>query len=93
MQIQSLLDAHFLIISIFRSPTASQFTQEDQEFLRTFDSREAGLGGLRNPLHLAAAISPLCLLLPKDLSKKHFHRQTLIEASVVTHPFRIFYNT
>jgi len=82
MEIQPLLEAHFLIILICRSPTASQFTQEDQEFLHTFDSREAGLGGLRNPLHLMAAISPLCLLLPNDLSKKSFHRQTLIEVTI-----------
>jgi len=70
------------MISIFRNTTSSQFTQDDQEFLRTFDSMEAGLGGLRNPLHLATAISPLFLLLPNDLSKKGFHRQTLIEVII-----------
>jgi len=67
---------------ISSSTSVSQFTQEDQEFLRTFDSREAGLGGLRNHLHLATAISPLYLLLPKDLSAKNFHRQTLMEVII-----------
>ena len=67
---------------IFSNTSVSQFTQDDREFLRTFDSREAGLGGLRNHLHLAAAISPLCLLLPNDLSSKNFHRQTLIEVTI-----------
>jgi len=72
----------FLMISIHRSPTTSQFTREDQEFLQLFDSKEAGLGGLRNPLHLAAAISPVCLLMPVNLAKKSFHRQTLIEVTI-----------
>jgi len=75
----------FLIISIHRSSTTSttsQFTREDQEFLQVFDTKEAGLGGLRNPLHLAAAISPVCLLMPVNLAKKSFHRQTLIEVTI-----------
>jgi hypothetical protein len=42
-----------------------------------------GLAGLRNPLHLALAISPLFLLLPQSLSKKHVNRKTLILVGVI----------
>jgi len=62
-----------------RSP---QFTQEDKDFLITYESSIDGLGGLRNPLHLALAISPLCLLVPKVISKKALNRKTLLEVSL-----------
>lgn len=42
-----------------------------------------GLAGLRNPLHLALAISPLFLLLPQSLAKKHVSRKTLILVGVI----------
>lgn len=41
-----------------------------------------GLAGLRNPLHLALAVSPLFLLLPQSLAKKHVSRKTLILVGV-----------
>ena len=73
--------------------TEVQFTQEDQEFLQSFNSREAGLGGLRNPLHLAAVISPVCLLMTVDLTKKGFHRQTLIEVTIYNLWIWVYSNT
>ena len=59
-----------------------QFTQEDKDFLIVFESSSDGLGGLRNPLHFALAISPLCLLVLKVLSKKSLNCKILLEVSV-----------
>jgi hypothetical protein len=73
---------NLVIFHYFRSPTATKFSEEDEEFLKSFDSNEAGLGGFRNHLHLATAISPLALLLPHDIAKKSFNRQVLIEVIV-----------
>ena len=55
--------------------------ENDREFLRKFDSSVRGLGSLRNSLHFALGITPICLLLPYDWSKATLNRRTLIEVS------------
>jgi hypothetical protein len=63
----------------------NQIDPDDVEYLEEYTKAAGGPGfaGLRNPLHLALAISPVFLLLPNALSKKHVNRKTLILACVV----------
>jgi hypothetical protein len=63
----------------------NQIDPDDIAYLEEYTKAAGGPGfaGLRNPLHLALAISPVFLLLPNAFSKKHVNRKTLILACVV----------
>lgn len=67
----------------------NQLDDDDIKFLNDYTKSVGGpgLAGLRNPLHLALAISPLFLLLPQSLSKKHVNRKTLILVGVINTTF------
>src|SRR5882762_805515 len=67
----------------------SQLDDDNIKFLNDYTKSIGGpgLAGLRNPLHLALAISPLFLLLPQSLSKKHVNRKTLILVGVINTTF------
>jgi hypothetical protein len=71
--------------------TENRLDDDDRKFLNDYTKSIGGpgLAGLRNPLHLALAISPLFLLLPQSLSKKHVNRRTLIQVCVNNTTFQM----
>ena len=74
---------HFFYFLANSDRNSQNLGEDDQEFLQKFDSSMRGLSSLRNFLHFALGMTPLCLLLPYDWSKVTLNWQTLIEVSSV----------
>lgn len=57
----------------------NQLSDEEMVFLREYATSKSGPGfaGLRNALHIALGLSPILLLLPLTLTKKHLNKKTL----------------
>lgn len=73
--------------------TDNQLDDEDMEFLKEYAKstiKGPGFAGLRNPLHIALGLTPLCLLLPQSFSKKHVNRKTLTQVGVMNTAFWIW---
>jgi len=73
--------------------TDNQLDDEDMEFLKEYAKstiKGPGFAGLRNPLHIALGLTPLCLLLPQSFSKKHVNRKTLTQVGVMNTTFWIW---
>ena len=72
---------------------SNKLGKEDQEFLLEFQSAVRGdLGSLRNSLHFALGITPLCLLMPYEWSKTTLNRLTLIKVICVLPPLVFPFN-
>jgi len=57
----------------------NQLSDEDMNFLREYAKSKSGPGfaGLRNALHIALGLTPILLLEPVSLTKKHVNKKTV----------------
>lgn len=84
--VSSLIEENCADLQCSIQTRENQLDDYDIQYLNDYTKSIGGpgLAGLRNPLHLALAISPLFLLLPQSLSKKYMSRKTLILVRIIT---------